>query len=158
MVEFIGEGELPLDEGEAGEHDLAHVREGSGFARRDAVLRDGGKEFAEDVVDVGGGEEVAVEGGGDFVAEALGLEELKLLAGMEGAENRMVGAAQHAAAAAVGKLKLAGRGDACGGIRIRHGNLLRVDFGYGKREAHRLERAGGRSGLTIGSWDASRKK
>jgi hypothetical protein len=67
----------------------------------DAVLRDGGKEFAEDVVDVGGGEEIAIEGDGNFVAQALGLEELQFLPGMEGTERRMDRAAQHAAAAAV---------------------------------------------------------
>jgi hypothetical protein len=48
--------------GEAREHDLAEDGEGGGFARRDTVLRDGDKKFAEDVVDVGGGEEIA--GGG----------------------------------------------------------------------------------------------
>jgi hypothetical protein len=45
------------------------------------------KSFAEDVVDVGGGEEIPVEGGGDFGAEALGLEDLKFLFGVEGAEG-----------------------------------------------------------------------
>jgi len=84
--------------------------------------------LAEAVVDVGGGEEIAVEGSGDFVAQALGLEELKLLPGMEGAEGRMGRAAQHAAAAAVGKLKLAARGDTSAGILIRHGSLLEIDL------------------------------
>ena len=45
-----------------------------GFAEGDTVLGYGDEEFAEDVVDVGGGEEIAVEGGGNFVAQALGLE------------------------------------------------------------------------------------
>ena len=87
--EFVVEGELLFDVGEAREHDLAHVGEGESFADGDAVLGDGDEEFAEDVVDVGGGEEAAVEGRGDFVAEALGLDELKFLAGVEGAERGM---------------------------------------------------------------------
>jgi len=128
MGEFIGERKLLLHVREAREHDLAHVGEDGGLAKRDAVLRDGGEEFAEDVVDVGGGEEIAVEGGGDFVAQALGFEELEFLPGMEGAEGRMERAAQHAAAAAVGKWKLATSGDTNTGILIRHGSLLEVDL------------------------------
>ena len=93
-----------------------------------AVLRDGDKEFAEDVVDVGGGEEIAVEGGGNFVAQALGLEALKFLPGMEGTKGSMDRAAQHAAAVAVGKLKLVACGDTSTGILIRHGSLLKVDL------------------------------
>jgi len=114
--------------GEGRKHDLAEEGEGSGFAKGDAVLCGGDKEFAEDVVDVGGGEEIAVEGGGDFAAQAPGLEELEFLPGVEGTEGRMGRAAQHAAPAAVGKVKLAARGDASAGIRIRHGNLLEVDL------------------------------
>jgi hypothetical protein len=128
LVKFVLEAKLLLHEGDRGEHDLAEVGEVGGFAGRDAVLGDGDKEFAEDVVDVGGGEEIPVEGGGNFFAQALGLEELKLLPGMEGTEGRMGRAAQHAAAAAVGKLKLAARGDTSAGILIRHGSLLKVDL------------------------------
>jgi hypothetical protein len=47
---------------------------------------------------------------------------------MEGADGRLDRAAQHAAAAAVGKLKLAARGDTSAGILIRHGNLLEEDL------------------------------
>jgi len=128
VVEFVGEGELLLHVGEAREHDPAEESEGGGFAKGDAVLGGGDKEFAEDVVDVGGGEEIAVEGGGDFAAQALGLEELPFLAGMEGTERRMGRAAQHAAGTAVGKVKLAARGNASAGIRIHHGSLLEVDL------------------------------
>ena len=133
MRGFVGERKFLFHAREGREHDLAEEGEGGGFARRDTVLGDGDKEFAEDVVDVGGGEEIAVEGGGDFVAEALGLEELKLLPGMEGTEGRMGRAAQHAAAAAVGEVKLAGRGDNSTGIRIGHGSLLEVDLSYRQR-------------------------
>jgi hypothetical protein len=128
VVEFVAERELLLDVGEAREHDLAHIGEDGGFAKGDTVLRDGGKEFAEDVVDVGGGEEIAVQGDGNFVAQALGLEDLEFLAGVEGTEGRMERAAQHAAAAAVGKWKLAARGGTCAGILIGHGSLLKADL------------------------------
>jgi len=139
VVEFVGEGELLLDVGEGRKHDLAEESEGCGFAKGDAVLCGGDKEFAEDVVDVGGGEEIAVEGGGDFAAQALGLEELEFLAGMEGAEGRMGRAAQHAAAAAVGKLKLAAWGDVRVGIIVRHGSLLEVDLCSGETRNWKLE-------------------
>jgi hypothetical protein len=113
------------------------------FAKGDTVLGDGGKEFAEDVVDVGGGEEIAVDGGGNFIAQALGLEELQFLPGMEGAEGRMDRTAQHAAAAAVGKVKLTARGDTSAGILICHGSLLEMDLIKAKGEADRLEEADG---------------
>ena len=128
VVEFVGEGKLLFHVREAREHDLAHVGEDSGFAKGDTVLRDGGKEFAEDVVDVGGGEEIAVEGGGNFGAKALGLEELEFLPGVKGTKGTMGRAAQHTAAAAVGEVELAAGGDT--GIRflVGHGSLLEVDL------------------------------
>jgi hypothetical protein len=126
VLEFLVERKLLLHVGEGREHDLAHVGEGDGFAKGDTVLRDGDKEFAEDVVDVGGGEEIAVEGGGNFVAQTLGLEALKFSPGMEGTKGSMDRAAQRAAAAAVGKLKLVACGDTSTGILIRHGSFLKV--------------------------------
>jgi hypothetical protein len=89
MFEFVLELEFLLQEGDGGEESFAEVGEVGGFAKGDAVLGDGDEEFAEDVVDVGGGEEIAVEGCGDFFAEALGLDALEFLAGVEGAEGRM---------------------------------------------------------------------
>ena len=74
MVEFVAEGKLFLHVGEAREQDLAEEGQGGGFANGDTVLRYCDEEFAEDVVDVGGGEEIAMEGCRDFAAEALGLE------------------------------------------------------------------------------------
>ncbi len=74
LVKFVLERKLLLHERDGGEHDLAGVGEVGGFAKGDTVLSDGHEKFAEDVVDVGGGEEIAVEGGGNFVAQALGLE------------------------------------------------------------------------------------
>ena len=128
MRGFVGEGKLLFDVGEGREHDLAEEGEGGGFARRDTVLGDGDKEFAEDVVDVGGGEEIAVEACGDFFAQALGLDALEFLPGMEGAVGRMGRAAEHAAAAVVGKLELAAWGNAGAGILVCHGSLLGVDL------------------------------
>ena len=91
------------------EQELADVGEEGGVASRKAVLCDGGEELAEDEVDIGGGEEVAGEGGRDFRANLMRFEELPLGAGVEGAEPRMV-VAEHAAAAAVGEVELAERG------------------------------------------------
>jgi hypothetical protein len=139
VVEFVGEGKLLLHVGEGREHDLAEEGEGGGFAKGDTVLRDADEEFAEDVVDIGSGEEIAVEGGGDFGAEALGCEELQFLSGMKGAEGRMNRAAQHAATAAVGELKLAAWGDARAGILVRHGSLLGVDLFKAKYEIRKAK-------------------
>jgi hypothetical protein len=49
---------------------LAEVAEDGGFARRDAVLRDGEENFAEDAVDVFGRIEIA-GGCGEFGSEGL---------------------------------------------------------------------------------------
>lgn len=84
------------------EHKLRGVAEGVGLADGDAVLGECSEDFAEDVVDVGGGEKVAGERGGEFGADALGFELLALFAGVERAKAAMVGMAKHAAAAAVG--------------------------------------------------------
>jgi len=89
------------------EHELGDVGEGFGFFDGDAVLRQGGEDFAEDVVDVGGGEIVAGERGGEFGADALGLEALALFAGVEGAQAGMIAMAKHATAAAVGVREMA---------------------------------------------------
>jgi hypothetical protein len=140
VVEFIVEGELGLYKREGREQDLAQVGEHGGFARWDAVLGGGGEEFAEDVVDVGGGEEIAVERGGNFAAEELGFAELEFLAGVEGAEDGMSRAAQHAATAAVGELELAAFRDTCAGILVFHGNLsFEVDLSYGEKQKSKSE-------------------
>ena len=41
------------------EHELSDVGEGGGFARGDSALREGLKHFAEDVIDVESGIEIA---------------------------------------------------------------------------------------------------
>jgi hypothetical protein len=116
---------------------LAEVGEDSGFAKRDAVLRGCGKEFAEDVVDFGGGEEIAVEGGGNFLAQALGLEELRFLADVESAEMWMAVATRTAASAAIGERErtqgravLLRRDRTAVNVAIsRHGSLQKERFG-----------------------------
>lgn len=88
------------------QEELAEIGEGGGFARRDAILGSGGKELAEDEINVSSGEEIAGDRAGDFRAELMGFAELLFGAGVEGAE-RVVFAAEHAAAAAVGERELA---------------------------------------------------
>jgi len=88
-------------------HELAEEGEGVSGTLGDAALGESGKDFAENVVDVGGGEEVAGERGGELFAKAMRLQELEFTAGMEGAEGGVVFEAEHAAFAAVGEGKLA---------------------------------------------------
>jgi len=92
------------------EHELADIGEDGGVAGWDAVLGRGGEEFAENEVDVRSGHELAGEGGGEFGAEALGFQELHLIAGVEETEGRVGVATEHAAAATVGSLELAAVG------------------------------------------------
>lgn len=73
----------------------------------DAVLGQGGEDFAHHVVDVGGGQEIAGEGGGHFRAQAVGFEELVLGVGVEEAEGRVVTVPEHAALAVVGESEVA---------------------------------------------------
>jgi hypothetical protein len=102
----IDESGFFLGHGERVEHDLAEIGEGGG-ALGDAVLGQGGEDFAHDVVDVGGGEEVAGEGGGDFCAKAMRFQELQFGVGVEQPQGRVIFMAKHAAAAAVGEGELA---------------------------------------------------
>src|SRR5213082_3557981 len=111
------------------EQELGDEGEVGGDARRDAVLRDGFEQFAEDEVDVGGGHEAAGERGGELRAEAIGFEKLTLGAGVENAERGMIRLAQHAAEASVGERELAeGRfiegGAGTRGLWFRHERLL----------------------------------
>jgi hypothetical protein len=92
------------------EQEVADVSEDGGVAGRDAVLGEGGEEFAENEVDVRGGQEVAGERSRELGAESLGFEELLFLAGVEKAEGGVVLIAQHAALAAVGERELAEMG------------------------------------------------
>ena len=82
------------------------MREAGGIAQRDAFLGERGKRLAENVVDVGGGEEITGEGSSELRAELLGFLELLLLAGVEQAQRRVRFVAEHAAAASVGECEL----------------------------------------------------
>lgn len=89
------------------EEQLADIGENGGVAGRDTVLGEGGEDFAEDVIDVGGGVEMAGERGGQFGAETARFDDLHLFAGVEGAETAGTEMDQHAATAAIGKGKAA---------------------------------------------------
>jgi hypothetical protein len=99
-----------FDAREGMEQELADIGEGDGVAGGDAVLGDGGEEFAEDEIDVGGGEEIAGNGGGNLGAKLVRFQELLLRACVKRTERRVIGAAEHAAAAAVGEGELAEMG------------------------------------------------
>src|SRR5215470_12750452 len=58
LSELVAEAELMFDVGKGEEHELAEVGESVGGADGNAVLSDGGEDFAEGIVDVGGGQEV----------------------------------------------------------------------------------------------------
>lgn len=98
-VDFVFDGREGLEE------KLADVGENGGVARRDAIVGHGGPEPAESVIDVGGRLEVAGEGR-EFRADAVGFEELLLLAGMDEAVLGVMLPAEHAAEAAVGEVEL----------------------------------------------------
>jgi len=126
-LEFIVKFVFVFDITEGVEQEVADVSENGGVAGRDAVLGEGGEEFAEDEVDVGGGQEVAGERSRKLGAESLGHEELLFLACVEKAKGWMVLIAEHATLAAIGERELAemriiGRRAFSG-----HGNLWRKD-------------------------------
>jgi hypothetical protein len=126
-VEFIVKFVFVLDITEGVEQEVAYVSEDGGVAGRDTVLHEGGEEFAEDEVDVRGGQEVAAERSSELGAEAMGFEDLLFLVSMEKAEGRVILLTQHAALAAIGEKELAemrivGRRSFSG-----HGNLGRKD-------------------------------
>ena len=101
---FVGVFEFGFlfDGGDGLEEELADIGECGGIACGDAILGQGGEDFAKDMIDVGGVEEIAGERGSQFSTDALGFEELLLFAGVEGAKAGMREMAKHAATAAVG--------------------------------------------------------
>lgn len=68
-----------------------------------AFLGESGEDFAEDVVDVGDGVELAGKGG-KLGSELVGFEKLLFFAGVKDAESGMAFLSGHAAGAAVRKL------------------------------------------------------
>ena len=105
LGEFVAEAELMFDVGKGEEHELAEVGKSVSGADGYAVLRDGGEDFSEDMVDVGGGQEVTGEGGGKLRADFARFEELLFFTGMEDAQGSMSGGAGETATAAVGGLE-----------------------------------------------------
>jgi len=113
-LEFIVKFVFVLDITEGVEQEVADVSEDGGVAGRDAVLRKSSEEFAEDEVDVGGGQEVAGERSRKLGAEALGYEELLFLACVEKTKGGVVLITEHATLAAIGERELAEMGIAGG--------------------------------------------
>ena len=117
MLKFVGELELRFHAADGGEKKLAEIGESSGIAGRNAISRDSGVEFAEDVIDVGGGHVIAGEGLGEFGAETVGFEELQLGTCVEDAERAVAWETKHAAAATVSERELAEGGfRGCGAV------------------------------------------
>ena len=103
---LVGPEDFIFDVGHGIEHDLGEIGEGVGVARGDFALRESFEDFAEDVVDVQAGVEIAGEGGeifAEFLGEPFGIEELGFFAGVEDAQREMAGLAKHAALASVGE-------------------------------------------------------
>jgi hypothetical protein len=88
------------------EEKLSEIGEVFGAAGGDTAVGYEIEEFAEDVVDVGGGAELAGDGF-EFLADFFLGEELLLFAGVDQAEGRVGLVAEHAALAAVGERELA---------------------------------------------------
>lgn len=109
--------------GDGLEEKLANKGESGGVAGRKAVLGDGGEEFSEDMIDVGGGEIFTGRRFGKKRAEGFGLEELAFGAGMKDTESGVILAAQHAAFAPVGELELAEMRMIGSGAFFGHGSL-----------------------------------
>jgi len=108
------------------EKELGDIGEGGGLAAGEAVLGEEVEEFSEDAGEVVGGGEFAGKGG-EFGGDGGRVEELLLVAGVEGAEGGMGFVAQHGALAAVGggeeAAGVAGRGG--GGVPTLSGQAVR---------------------------------
>ena len=100
---LYGGVQFVLDARDGLEKQLAEVAEGVGGLVRDTFFSQSGKDFAEDVVYVGDGVELAGKGG-ELGSQLFGFETLLLCAGMVDAERGMAFLAKHAASAAVGGL------------------------------------------------------
>ena len=120
-VVVAGGDNFTLDGGKGLEDELADVSENGGVARRNAVVGEEGEEFSQDVVEIVGGLELAGEGN-ELGADAVGFEELLLLAGVEEAEGGVILPADHAAAAAIGAGEQAAGSVGCG--RRGRGNFF----------------------------------
>ena len=96
-------------EGRYGAEELVgDVGEDGGTAGRDAILRDEQEKAGEEIVDVGGGVELA-ESGGEGVGKIGGRGAILRELGVAGAEASVGGGDGEAAAGAVGEAVLAAR-------------------------------------------------
>jgi hypothetical protein len=86
--------------------ELSEIGEVFGAAGGDAAVGDEPEEFADDMVDVGGGAEFAGDGF-EFLADFVLGEELLLFASVDEAERCVGLVAKHAALASVGERELA---------------------------------------------------
>ncbi len=127
------------------EQELAEIaKRGSGLVR-DAFLGEGGEDFAEDVVYVGDGVELAGKGS-ELGGELVRFEKLLLFAGVMNAERGMVLFAKHAAGAAIGELATTLVGVGIGGVWL-HWNLGKNGFAppHNGGQAQRHREHGGKS-------------
>jgi hypothetical protein len=139
-VGATGIDDLVLHKRDGMEEKLADEGESGGVARWKAVFSDGGEEFSEDMIDVGGGEEFARGGFGKQRAKCFGLEELAFCAGVEDTESGMILAAQHAAFAAIGELKLAEMRMIGGGAFFGHGSSFEEVMKQGSKDLRKSGR------------------
>lgn len=99
--EAVGLLDFELDGMAVVEEELGDIGEGGGLAAGDAVLGKEVEELSEDVGEIAGGGEFAGKGG-EFGGDGGGVEELALLAGVEGTEGGVGFVVKHGALAAVG--------------------------------------------------------
>jgi hypothetical protein len=117
-------------EGRYGAEELVgDVGEDGGTARRDAILRDEKEQAGEEIVDVGGGVELA-ESRGKGVREIGGRSAILRELGVAGAEASVGGGDGKAAAGAIREAVFAAR-RVCGGIELGWviGHFLFGSFG-----------------------------
>jgi hypothetical protein len=125
--------EFAFDAGDGLKKELAEIGKRVGGLVRDAFFGESGEDFAEYVVYVGDGVELAGKGS-ELGGELVGFEKLLLFAGMEEAESRMVFFAEHAAGTAVGELAKTLVAVGIGGIWL-HWNLRIKRIGHRDTES-----------------------
>jgi len=100
---LYGSIQFAFDAGDGLEEELAEVAKRVGGLVGDAFFGQSSEDFAEDMVYVGDGVELAGKGG-ELRGELFGFEKLQLFAGVEDAESGMALFTEHATGAAIGEL------------------------------------------------------
>jgi hypothetical protein len=139
-VGATGVDDLVLDKGDRVEEKLAHEGESGGVAGGKTVLGDGGEEFSEDVIDVGGGEIFTGRRFGNESADGFGLDEVALGTSVEEAKRGVAVVAQHAAFAAVREMELAKMRMIGGGAFFGHGSSFGEAMKQGSKDVTKSER------------------